>query len=693
MLLLAAGIGQRTVWLPPATVTASVAGSPQSSPLTVLEPALLASHHGQVHLTIKGAGPIGFAIGRPDDVNGWVGTAAHLTVTGANAGFTELTTTHADGDATVPNPAGSDLWVSERSATGTMDLDWTPPADGDWSILLSSGGTAAAPTDISVTVPNDNSTPWAVPLMVIGAIALALAALAFLVKPKKRRRSAGPRRTAATGGATIRTTNGSPAPAAAAGKNAPTDAAPVRPSDPSTAWPVDAATSIPLPATPATGSAATDAAAGPKAQIAGSPKTEAIDLPKDASKGSAKDDGKEDGKDDDDAPGAGPSAKPGAAKDAASAKGATAAGPASAAGKPTAPESKDQGKGRNPRMAAASLRARWGAAVAAVLVAGSLAPAHADTATPTPSGTPTGTSTATPSASAPAPGLPVLLENQFNRILTDVANVVGTGDNAKDAKELEPRVAGSALEIRAANYKIRSQVSSYAAVLPVASSKLLTKVVTTSAAWPRTVMAVTQGAGNEVPQVLTLVQENPRENYKLTESTPLLPGETFPKAEKAGSEQLAADSKDSLAYSPNEALAGLSDRLTRSDSGWKDRFKDSVYITDTETYQAQFQEKAKDASYVFAHTLAADSTRVLRTADGGAMVMANFKFQVDATANAEAKLTIADEAAVFAGGKETTTGYSLSFGEPVVLYIPPAGGEGKLTLLSATRELVGATFK
>lgn len=668
LLLLAAGIGQRTFWLPPSTVTASVAAPAKGSPLTVLDPAVLNSHNGQVHLSIKAPGTIDLAIGRPGDVNAWVGTAAHLSVTGANADFTQLTTTHTDGEATVPTPVGADLWVSERNATGTMDFDWTPPADGDWSILLSAGGTNAAPTDISVTAPNDDSTPWAVPLMVVGAIALALAALAFLFKRKKRNRADRPRRSAASAVETISAANGSSAPAAGSAKDEPAAPAPLLPSDPSSVWTPDATQSIPVSSADAPAEAAE---------------------PQDAPAGPSKDDDTSD----DDSSGTG-------TPDGTGVKGAQKPlGKSEGTSDGDAGSKKDTGKTK--RTSAASLRARWGAAVAAVLVAGSIAPAHADTATPSPSGTSTSTGSATAtstgsataSAPAKAPGFPALVESQFNRIVTDVATVVGTGDNGKDAKALETRVAGSALEIRAANYKIRSQVASYPAVLPVASSKLLTKVVTTSTTWPRTIMAVTQGAGNEVPQVLTLVQAGPRDNYKLTESTPLLPGETFPKSSKAGSEQLAPDSKASLLFSPAEALAALSDRLTKSDSSWKDKFADSVYVSDTETYEAQFKEKAKDATYSFAHSLLADSTRVLRTEDGGAMVLANFKFQVDATANTDAKLTIADEAAVFAGGKETTTGYTLAFGEPVVLYIPPAGSTAKLTLISASRDLVGAAFK
>ncbi len=76
---------------------------------------------------------------------------------------------------------------------------------------------------------------------------------------------------------------------------------------------------------------------------------------------------------------------------------------------------------------------------------------------------------------------PVLLDAQFRRILEQVASAVDAGDAAKDATKLQPRVAGPELEVRTQNYKIRSQVGSYEARMPVRATKLLTTVVTEQA--------------------------------------------------------------------------------------------------------------------------------------------------------------------------------------------------------------------
>jgi hypothetical protein len=608
LVLLVLGIGQRTWWQPPATVTASVPAGTQGAPVTVVDAAVRSAHDGELKVTVNGDGPVLLAVGRKGDVDAWVGSAAHLTVTGADQDFRTLTTSSVPGEASVPNPSGSDLWVSEQTGTGTLDYTWTAPADGDWSLLLASDGTAAAPTNISITAPNDNSTPWAVPLIVLGILAL-LAGLVLFLLARRRGEGDGPR----SSGSSTDGTNGTNGTGGA------------------------------LPANPATR--------------------------------------------------------------AARSTGSTAVG----AGEDTpkaAPGSTEPGK------ATFSKRARVGAPAGALMATAALlvgiAPAgHAVTAPATddagsvssePAATPSdapASAAATATATAEqAAGQPVLLEAQFSRILDAVANAVSTADAAKDAAQLQDRVAGAALDVRSANYRIRSQVADYAAVVPVTSSRLLTRVIPSDAAWPRTTMAVTQGDENPVPQLLTLVQVSPRDNYKLVGASPLLPGQTFPTMDASGPAPIPADDASDLQYSPAEALGGLGDVLNSTSSTWRDRLAPSPYIADVDSYQQDIVSASPDGSFGFTHISDPARIHALRTADGGAIVVGQLTFTVDGTPKAEgAKLNVADDAAVFTGGKETSTGLNLTFTEPVVLYVPAAGSTGQLTLLSATRGLTGGSFK
>lgn len=690
LVVLGLGIGQRTIWLPPATLTTSVPADVAPAPLTVVSPDLLKTRDGKFTLTIKNDGPIQLAVARERDITGWIGDASYTKVGAPDADFKTLAADSVTGTESVLNPAGSDMWVSEEKATGEMTYTWQSPGHGDWALLLSSDGKAPAPMNISMTVDNEAGTPWAVPLMVIGSALLALAALLFLLAPRaaKGAEAAVGRRTAgrvqadpATGALEVekivaarRGGAAEPAPAtiAEAGKADKDDAGKpgsVTAGGPATAAiPTDAASALPSSLRGTEPAAATTSigAVKPDAGV-----TETGDFAKDDSQDGSKDQG--------DGPDAGSGG--GSVKDAGAAKNASESGAKDA--KSSGNNPKDGGKNTMGRL-------RWGAAFAAVLMAGSVGPAMAadDTASPS---APAPSASATAGATA-APGFPNLLDSQVERIAAAVATTVASGDNAKNAKELEPRVAGMALEMRTANYKVSAAVASQAAPEPVSGTPLLAKVVSTTEGWPRTAMFVSQGEKNTLPQLLTLVQSSARENYKLTNATPLLPGQTFPGVDKEGTAAVPLDSATGLLMSPKAAIAALSDRLTKEDSQFKASFNDSVYVTSVFELQKQVAEGAKDASYVFSHTGNLDTAVSLRTADGGAMVIVGNTFGIDASSKENATLTVGEDAAVFTGGRETTTGFKLNYAEPVVMYIPPSA-DGKITILSATRALVGGSFK
>ncbi|WP_411373626.1 hypothetical protein ACLH0K_10920 [Arthrobacter sp. MPF02] len=551
LLTLLAGIGQKTIWAPSETFTAAAPADTAEAPLTVIDQNLRTLHGGTVKINIEGDGNFLLAAGRPDDIDAWVGQTAHNTISGVSEDGKSLQVEHSDGEAAAPNPAGSDLWVSTESASGELEYSWAPPADGDWALLLASDGTQPAPASVSMTFPNDTSTPWAIPLMLLGGLLIIGGIVLGLLSARKPK-----------GGGVDRSVVRRARSRAAAGTGSGSGSA--------------------------GSSRATMIAAGLTAAVLAGPGTAAV-----------------------------------------------AASPA--------PES---------------------------------------------SGTP---------AVEGEAASPVLLDAQFRRILEQVASAADAGDAAKDAAQLTGRVGGTELEVRTQNYKIRSQVGSYEARMPVRSTKLLTTVVTTERDWPRPVMAVTQGEGNVVPQLLTLVQQSPRENYKLVETTPLQPGATLPAVSRTGTETLAPADKTGLLYSGEEALSGLADRLTTADSPYKDKLvegESSPYIADTLSYQAEVVKAGENGNFSFTHKVVPESTVVFRTEDGGALVLGRINFGFEGTPKAAGdKLTIGDDAAALAGGKETTTGMVLDFAESVAVYVPPAGSTDPMKLVAATRGLVGASFK
>jgi len=585
------GIGQKTFWAPPERVSVALPASVQQSPLTVVDPAFAKFGDGKVDLDIKGEGSFTVAIGRPDDVEAWVGKTAHNVVKGLDAEGKALDVQHVDGEAKAPNPADADVWASTQSGNGDLKFPWSAPDKGDWSLVIASDGTKPAPAQLELSYANDTSTPWSVPLMVLGGV-LMLGALLFAFLFGK-------------GGATP------DKGVAAAGAG---------PKDPEN----------------------TGETTEPAAPEAGSTDAETADT---------------------------------VTKDALPAE------PAEPQDGAEEPVEKDKPSAfrRIPAVAGALSLAFAGAL-------GAVAPAHAEDASSSPA--------ATTAGAAGSSDYPVMTDEQLQRILSRTADAVSSADAAKNAKDLGARAGGEALTIRTQNYKIRATASSHPAVAPVAAEKLLAKVVPTTRSWPRTVTAVTQGAKNPTPLILTLTQASARDNYKLVSSSYLLPGNTFPAMSADGVKTPDLKSAEGLTASPSDAITALVARLKDPKGAAKAKFGDNTYFQQTEELKATVVDPKNNAAKVkptFDFKLVGQPDAVFQSGDGGAVVVADLEFTVTLTPpNAGDTVDLADQAvATLAGTKKTDKKVTEHFIDSVTLRIPPAGSKESFTLLSADRYLTG----
>lgn len=588
LVVLFLGIGQKTFWAPPERVSVALPSSVQQAPLTVVDPAFAKFGDGKVDLDIKGEGNFTVAVGRPDDVAAWVDKTAHNTVK-ADAEGKALDVQHVDGEAKAPNPAGADIWASTQSGNGGLKFAWAAPDKGDWSLVIASDGTKPAPSQLEFSYANDTSTPWSVPLMVLGGL-LMLGALLFAFLFGKG--GSTPAKATAAGPAA------SPASKTPSGKDAVADA----------------------PASDADAAVAGDKPADIAEPKAGEPK---------------------------------------------------ATGPQDAE-----PEDKPSAFRRIPAVAGAL-------SLAVVGVLGGVAPAHADSASPSPA-----------ASAADSGDLPVVTDDQLKRILSSTADAVSSADAAKNAKDLGDRATGEALTIRTQNYKIRASATSHPAVAPVAAQKLLTQVVPTDRAWPRTVTAVTQGAKNPTPLILTLTQKSARENYKLVSASYLLPGNTFPAMSADGVKTRDAKSASGLTASPSDAITALVARLKDPKGSAKAKFGDNTYFQQTEELKNNVidpKNNGADVKPAFDFKLVGQPDAVYTSDDGGAVVVADLEFTVTLTPPNEGDtVDLADEAvATLAGTKKTNKKVTEHFIDSVTLRIPPSGSKESFTLLSADRYLTG----
>ncbi|CAN5503736.1 hypothetical protein BH09ACT4_BH09ACT4_22190 [soil metagenome] len=220
------GIAQRTVLQGPASFSTEVTTG--SAPITVVDGSALNALPGTQSVTITGPGEIFLAYGRTTDVLAWVGDLSYNHVTfddttlqlatttvpgGGTSGVGETavptppptpdpSATDAAGDPNqpelvsfsgeVPDPRGSDLWAQEFD--GSDELIRKLNAPQDISLIIMSNGIAAAPSQLTIKWPLDNSAPVSGPLIIAGILSMLAGLAAFLWGLVHARQRRGPRR-------------------------------------------------------------------------------------------------------------------------------------------------------------------------------------------------------------------------------------------------------------------------------------------------------------------------------------------------------------------------------------------------------------------------------------------------------------------------------------------------------------------
>ncbi|WP_314501984.1 glycosyl transferase [uncultured Microbacterium sp.] len=218
--MIGAGIAQRTVFQGPRSDSVDVTAS-EEAPYLLIDGAVLNKLPGAQTLRAQGDGEIFAAYGRTTDMKAWLAdteyNAVSLSASGkavsdlvppadvedadTNAADTtdpsptpspEETTDAAAEPLDARSPIGSDLWLDEFQQEDVLIAPLQLPED--MSVLVATDGTAAAPSEVSVSWAVARTTPWAGPLIVAGGILMAIGVFLYILGIRHARRSRGPRR-------------------------------------------------------------------------------------------------------------------------------------------------------------------------------------------------------------------------------------------------------------------------------------------------------------------------------------------------------------------------------------------------------------------------------------------------------------------------------------------------------------------
>lgn len=293
---------------------------------------------------------------------------------------------------------------------------------------------------------------------------------------------------------------------------------------------------------------------------------------------------------------------------------------------------------------------------------------------------------------------PAVTKQQLGRIIDKLAGTIAEADEAKDATLAAERLAGPALAARVANYKITKKDSSLAAIAAFPDGEVGIVLPQQNDDWPRSVFATVQPVDTTLaPVAVMLVQESPRENYKVHYLVTLEPGLVFPPVAPAqlGSAQQPNDNAfgvlppDQLAVAYGEIL-----RLGEEAESYElfDAESDTLRVDiGYEAKQKQAAALPSQAKIEFSNAANAEAPISFPTNDSGQIVAVALDDTEKVTpVEAGAAINTKGTVKALSGMARSTKGIVATYGVQLLFYVPRVDTGAKIQLLGFSQSLVSA---
>lgn len=178
-------------------------------------------------------------------------------------------------------------------------------------------------------------------------------------------------------------------------------------------------------------------------------------------------------------------------------------------------------------------------------------------------GAPEATPSPTPTVIAPENQKPpAVTEGQAERILGEISTTLVEADTNRDLDLAKTRLDGPALTARTTDYALRTAIpdSPVPAAIPTDDVEVVLPEATDR--WPRTTLLLSKSADDETvpPVLLTMTQQDPWSNYKVTNIAEMSADAVFPDVAAAWlGTALVPDDSAFLSIAPGELAAAFAD--------------------------------------------------------------------------------------------------------------------------------------
>ncbi|MFW7413573.1 hypothetical protein [Demequina sp. SO4-18] len=282
-----------------------------------------------------------------------------------------------------------------------------------------------------------------------------------------------------------------------------------------------------------------------------------------------------------------------------------------------------------------------------------------------------------------------LLEAQSTQIVDDTLAELSAADEARDAELLTERVGGDAKELRAIEYTLAEAEDG--PDLTQIPSEIQAAYVSGAETWPRTLVAVTEQASEDVtPVVLLWVQDSIDAEYQLRGWAHMVPGATLPAmpGTSSGAEQLEMAS-DATEPTPEAALTDYVELLREGEgSDLEEAYAADSYRERLFAARETLTEAAEDSDGEYTETIDTNVERsyAMGTADGGALVFAPIRIRSSFTVEDATVSIPEDDEPLLEGELEDTVTHE--YLDMIVMYIPGPDVDEPPAVVAAEHTLI-----
>ena len=314
--------------------------------------------------------------------------------------------------------------------------------------------------------------------------------------------------------------------------------------------------------------------------------------------------------------------------------------------------------------------------------------------------------TPSPSATVIAPDNqkpPAVTESQAKRILDEVSSTLSEADAAMDIDLAGTRLDGPALTARTTEYTLRTALPDTTPPAAIPTDDIEVVLPEASDRWPRTVLLLSKSKGDDTvpPVILTMTQQDPWSNYKVTNMAEMSADAVFPDVAAAWlGTSLVPDDSAFLSIPPGKLAEKFSDVVDageKSESyGLFDELSQNLATSIRDSRQAVVQNLADNGAAKTSKTAfdiaPADVAPVsLTTLDSGAIVaLSLIDTETVTPTSADAVIRFGDnaQAKALTGVTESAKGVTTKYEFQLFFSVPAQGSTEQIRLLAVRQDLL-----